>query len=115
MVTAADRIISEASSWPGVVVVRGARGRTSLRFGQCELGHLHGDGLAHFVFPIGLWLGLVDEGHVEPHPLQRAGLAQRRIRTEADVADVVALLRLVYDRMLMRAELSPALAAAGRA
>ena len=108
MVTAVHRIASEAASWPGVVIVRGARGETSLRFGQCELGHLHGDGAAHFAFPVGLWLGLIDEGHVDPHPLGRAGLAERRIRTEADVADVIALLRLGYDHMVKRAESSPA-------
>ena len=115
MVTAAHRIVAEASSWPGVVVVRGERGETSFRVGRCELGHLHGDGVAHFAFPVGLWLGLIDEGHVEPHPLARAGLAERRVRTEADVADVIALLRLNYDRMLKRAEWSPATAAAGGA
>jgi hypothetical protein len=112
MITAVRRIIAEASSWPGVVTVRGADGQTLLRIGRCEIGHLHDYGVAHFAFPVGLWLGLIDEGHVEPHPLERAGLAERRIHTEADVADVIALLRLNYDRIVMRAA-APAFAAAG--
>ena len=115
MVTAVHRIIAEASTWPGVVVARGARGDTRLRVGRCEIGHLHDDGVAHFAFPTGLWLGLIEDGHVEPHPLERAGLAERRIRTEADVADVIALLRLNYDRIAMHAGVRPALAAAGSA
>ena len=115
MVTAIHRIVAAASSWPGVAIVDGAPGETVLRVGRCELGHLHHDGVAHFAFPIGLWLGLIEEGHVEPHPLERAGFAERRIRTEADVADVIALLRLKYDRIVMRAGWPPALAAAGSA
>ena len=44
------------------------------------------------------------EGRIEDHPVfpGRPGLAARRIEDEADVRDVIALLRLNYDRVAAR-------------
>ena len=43
-------------------------------------------------------------GRIEPHPVfpDREGPAARRIVTHEDVADVIALLRLNYDRQSAR-------------
>ncbi|HEY4348010.1 MAG TPA: luciferase family protein [Gaiellaceae bacterium] len=98
---ASRAIVETATSWPGVESGIGSRGELALKVGRRELGHLHGDHAAHFVFPKGVWAELKDEHRIVDHPVfpGRAGLAARRISTRADVDDVIALLRLNYDRI----------------
>jgi hypothetical protein len=62
---------------------------------------LHGDRAAHFGFPKQVWRELRNEGRVEPHPVfpDREGLGARRILDDDDILDVIALLRLNYDRL----------------
>ena len=98
---AGQQIVDEATSWPGVAAVDGRRGELSLRLGRREIGHLHGDHAAHFSFPKGVWAELREQGRIVEHPVfpGKAGPAARRIEDEADVRDVVELLRLNYDRM----------------
>jgi len=85
---------------------RGARSERRVRFTlrQREIGHLHGDSVAHFAFPKKVWVDLKEQGRIEDHRVFRGrpGLAARRIETESDVDDVIALLRLNYDRLLAR-------------
>jgi hypothetical protein len=75
-----------------------------LRLGRREIGHLHGDHAAHFNFPKPVWAELREAGRIVDHPVfpGRVGPAARRISDDADVADVIALLRLNYDRMAAR-------------
>jgi hypothetical protein len=98
--TASRRIVDEATSWPGVVAVTGERGELSIRLGRRELGHLHGDRAAHFGFPKPVWRELFAQGRIVHHPVfpNAEGWAARAIRDDADVEDVIALLRLNYDR-----------------
>lgn len=100
--TASGRIVEEVTSWPGIAAAPGTRGELSFRLGRREIGHLHGNSAAHFGFPKPLWQQLKAAGRIDFHPVfpDRPGPAARRIRTEADVADVIALLRLNYDRMM---------------
>ena len=72
--------------------------------GRRELGHLHGDHAAHFSFPKEVWEDLREQGRIIPHPVfpEARGPAARRIKTEADVQDVIELLRLNYERALER-------------
>jgi hypothetical protein len=102
--TASRRITDEVTSWPGVTAGPGERGEFGFRLGRRQLGHLHGDRAAHFSFPKDLWGELKAQGRIEPHPVfpQAEGPAARRIETEADVLDVIALLRLNYDRAVAR-------------
>jgi hypothetical protein len=74
------------------------------RSGGREVGHLHGDRSAHFLFPRETWTELEEEGRIEPHPVfpDRQGPAARRIEDEADVRDVIELMRLNYDRVSAR-------------
>jgi len=104
MTGASDRIVREATSWPGVRAERGPRGELSLRLGRRELGHLHGDRAAHFGFPRDVWAGLRAQGRIAPHPVfpGREGPAARRIEGEEDEREVIALLRLNYDRAVAR-------------
>jgi luciferase-like monooxygenase len=100
--TAFERIIEEVTTWPGTEVAPGRRGETSIRLGQREIGHLHGSRAAHFAFPKRIWAELMHEGRVGPHPVMHDGWAARAIEDEADVRDVIALLRMNYDRAVER-------------
>ena len=112
--TASETIIEEVTSWPGVEAEAEERGELSFKLGQREIGHLHGDYAAHFSFPKQLWTDLMAEGRIAPHPVfpdARQGPAARRIEGEADVQDVIALLRLNYDRVVARHGVPPKAAA----
>lgn len=98
--TVSQRITAEVTSWPGVTAGPGPRGEFAFTVGRRPLGHLHGDRAAHFSFPKAVWAQLRAEGRIIDHPVfsGKQGRAARRIDSEADVADVIALLRLNYDR-----------------
>src|SRR3989440_4471617 len=102
--TPSERITDEVTSWPGVEAGPGRRGELSLRLGRREIGHLHGDHAAHFSFPKEVWAELMDEGRIVPHPVfpDKQGPGARRIEDQADVDDVIALMRLNYDRVVAR-------------
>jgi len=104
--SAGERITTEVTSWPGVEAGPGSRGEFAFKVGRREIGHLHGDSAAHFFFPKELGLSLRAEGRVVDHPVfpGKPGPAARRIATEDDVSDVIALLRLNYDRAVSRTE-----------
>jgi hypothetical protein len=99
--TASERITEEVTSWPGVDAGPGRRGEFAFRVGRREIGHLHGDHAAHFSFPKAVWAELYAAGRVVHHPVfpGKEGPAARRIANEQDVRDVIALMRLNYDRM----------------
>lgn len=99
--TASDLIIETVTAWPGVTVEPGPRGSTSFKFGpKRELAHLHGDRSAHFSFPREKSEELKRDGRVTDHPLgeKYRGLAARRLETDEDIEDVIALIRINYDR-----------------
>jgi hypothetical protein len=100
--TADEQITDEVTSWPGVQSGSGARGEFGFRVGRREIGHLHGDRVAHFGFPRDVWAQLMQDGRVTRHPVDKPGWAARRIEGEDDVRDVVALMRLNYDRAVAR-------------
>src|SRR5262245_19613527 len=101
---AADRIAAQVASWPGVEVDRSEEGEVAFQLGARELGHLHGDGVAHFSFPKSKWRELHDQGRITHHPVFPAqeGPGARLILTESDERDVVLLFRTVYDRIVAR-------------
>ena len=98
--TASQVITDEVTSWPGVEAGPGRRGEFAFKVGKREIGHLHGDHAAHFNFPKATWAALRDEGRIVPHPVfpDAEGPAARRIATDADVRDVITLMRMNYDR-----------------
>jgi hypothetical protein len=102
--TASEQISEEATSWPSVEAGPGPRGEFAFKVGRREIGHLHGDHAAHFGFPPDVWAELFDQGRITEHPVfpERIGPAARRIDTQEDVDDVIALLRLNYDRITAR-------------
>lgn len=103
--TASDLIIETVSDWPGVTVEPGPRGSTSFHFGEKrEIAHLHGNHSAHFSFPRELSEQLREAGRVVDHPLgdRYRGLAARGLDTDEDIEDVIALMRINYDREVER-------------
>ena len=102
--TASQQITDEVMSWPGIESGYGTRGEFAFRLGRREIGHLHGDHAAHFSFPKPVWAELMEAGRIVPHPVfpTAQGPAARRIETQDDVLDVIALLRLNYDRQIAR-------------
>ena len=88
--TASAQITREVTTWPGI----------EAGYGRREIGHLHGDHAAHFFFPKDVWHELHDAGRIVEHPVfpGRVGPAARRIESPADVEDVIAMLRLNYER-----------------
>jgi hypothetical protein len=104
MTSASHRITEEVTSWPGVEAGPGRRGEFAFTVGRREIGHLHGDHAAHFSFPKQVWAELFEQGRIVHHPVfpGKEGPAARRIENAADVDDVIALLRMNYDRVVAR-------------
>ena len=102
--TASERITEEVTSWPGVEAGPGRRGEFSFTVGRHEIGHLHGDHAAHFMFPKALGLELKAEGRIVDHPVfpGKPGPGARRIEDDDDVADVIELMRVNYDQVVGR-------------
>jgi hypothetical protein len=95
-------ITDEVTSWPGVEAGPGRRGEFAFKAAGKEIGHLHGEHAAHFFFPKEVWLELEHEGRIAPHPVfpDKKGPASRAIEGEEDVQDVIAMMRLNYDRVV---------------
>jgi hypothetical protein len=102
--TPSERITAAVTSWEGVVAGHGKRGEFGFRLGKREIGHLHGDHAAHFFFPKETWAELHEEGRIGHHPVfpEREGPAARRIESDEDVRDVIALMRVNYEEALAR-------------
>ncbi len=100
--TPSDQIREVVAAWPGVETVTGRRGELAFKVGRRELGHLHGDRAVHLAFPEHVWLELREQSRILEHPVfpGRPGPALRRIENDADVRDVIELLRLNYDRIV---------------
>lgn len=99
-----ERITEEVTSWPGVLAGPGTRGEFSFKVGGREIGHLHSDEVAHFGFPKDVWTRLFEQGRIDYHPVfpGRQGFGARRIENEADVREVIELMRLNYERVVAR-------------
>src|SRR5262245_18743141 len=97
---AGQQITDAVTAWPGDSAGLGSRGEYGFRVAGREIGHLHGDHAAHFAFSKDLWQELYDQGRIDYHPVfpGKPGMGARRIEAAADVEDVIALLRMNYER-----------------
>ncbi len=104
MSTASEQITAAVTAWPGVEAGYGERGEYAFKVGRKEIGHLHGDHALHIGFPRAVWAELKEQGRIDYHPVfpGKPGYASRRIEDEADIRDAIALLRLNYDRAVVR-------------
>lgn len=93
------QIEREVAGWPGVIVEPHRFAGIEFRVGRRELGHLHGNRLADLPFPIRVRDELIAAGRAERHHiLPESGWISRRMHDERDVADVIDLFRLNYER-----------------
>jgi len=106
--TASEQITEEVTAWPGVTAGHAERGAFAFHIGRRELGHLHGDRVLHLGFPKAVWHELHNAGRIDYHPVfpGRPGYASRAIANPEDVRDVIALLRINYDRAVANHGLS---------
>jgi hypothetical protein len=102
--TPSEVITQAVTAWPGVEAGPGERGEFGFTVGRRQIGHLHGDRVAHFGFPRKIGAQLREEGRVEPHPVfpENPGWAGRPIRGDDDVRAVIELMRMNYDRVVTR-------------
>src|SRR3954451_19308064 len=99
--SANEQITEAVTACPGVEAGVGRGGEWGFTVHGREIGHLHGDRAAHFGFPRDVGAELREQGRVGPHPVNphSTKMAARRIENDADVDDVIALMRLNYDRL----------------
>lgn len=99
---ASEQITEAVTAWPQ----RGARSERRVRLHAAPAGDRSpAPGLRRPLRLPAEGLGRPQRaGRIEDHRVFRGrpGLAARRIETESDVDDVIALLRLNYDRLLAR-------------
>jgi hypothetical protein len=94
-----DAIAREVTGWPGVTTARHRFGGTEFRYNRRELGHLHGSRLADLPFPLLIRNELVAAGRAQAHHVHpESGWVSYVIRDPSDIARVVALFRLNYER-----------------
>lgn len=96
-----EQITAEVTTWPGVEAGMGERGEWGFSVAGKQIGHLHGDRVAHFGFPRDVGTALREAGRVTPHPVNRHSpkLAARELHSDEDVHDVIELMRLNYERI----------------
>src|SRR5260221_670947 len=94
-----DAIRRAVSAWPGVTAGPHRFGGTEVRAGHRELGHLPGNRLPDLPFSLLVRNELVAAGRAEPHHIHPdSGWVSVFIRDQADVARVLELFRLNYER-----------------
>src|SRR5919198_5645247 len=93
-----EAIRAAVAEWPGVTTHRHRFGGVEFRLGRRELGHLHRT-FADLPFPRRIRDELVANGRAKPHHvLPESGWITVPMRTDADVANVIDLLRQNYER-----------------
>jgi RNA polymerase sigma factor (sigma-70 family) len=98
--SSAERIITEALSWPGVCRTKGHFGSVMLRVGASELGHLHSDLVADVpVAPELRDQRVKDELTLAHQTPDDAGWITVGLDTEDGVQRALALLRANYERV----------------
>ena len=99
MKTASEQIRETVGSWPGVTSVPHRFGGTEYLCGKKEMGHVHGDRLADLPMPRRLHDELIASGRAQPHHiLPETGWISVWIEGQDDIASVIELFRLQFDR-----------------
>jgi hypothetical protein len=99
-----ERIRRAVTAWPGIATGVGEFGETDFLLRGRSIGHVHGGYQADIPFPRRIRDELVAAGRTGPHHIQPdSGWTTLYIRTDADVEETIALLRINYDRVSSRA------------
>jgi hypothetical protein len=97
--TITQQIQRELATWIGVTVQAHRGGMVFFYLGRRELGHLHGNRMADFPFPVRIREKLVSERKADPHYLHpETGWTTLYIRGEEDIPAIIELFRMNYDR-----------------
>ena len=106
--TASERITEEVTSWPGVEAGTGSRGEFGFRVGGHEIGHLHDDARPTSPSAASSAPSSRPRGGSSTTPCSPAspGPGATAIEGAEDVDEVIALMRLNYDRVVERYGLS---------
>jgi Family of unknown function (DUF5519) len=99
-----ERIRRTVTAWPGISTGVGDFGETEFLLDGRSIGHVHGGHIADIPFPRPVRDELVAAGRTGPHHVHPdSGWTTLHIRTDADVDETIALLRLNHDRITARA------------
>ena len=95
----AQELITKAvTSWAGVSTNLHRFGGVEYVIGKREIGHIHGDYLVDIPFPKKVRDEIVVTGRALPHHiLPETGWVSCTLQQEADVENVIALLRQSYE------------------
>ena len=98
-VQGAQELITKAvMSWAGVSTNPHRFGGVEYVIGKREIGHIHGDQLVDIPFPKKVRDEIVAEGRAQPHHiLPETGWVSCTLQQEADVENVITLLRQSYE------------------
>ena len=96
--SAIEAVCATVARWNGVTTHDHRFGGIEFRLGRRELGHLH-QTIADLPFPRRIRDELVAAGRARPHHvLPQSGWVTVPMRTAPEIANVIALFRLNYDR-----------------
>jgi hypothetical protein len=96
------------SAWPNVSVHPHRFGGKEFRFGKAEIGHLHSNGTLDIPFPRAVRDALIENGEAEEHRwVPNSGWTTFRVRSEADLAHAIELVRISYVRYALKSASDP--------
>ena len=98
-VSTAKIIADDVGTWPGVTIRDNGRSGMQFLYGTAELGHMHGNHVAHLPMPKITRNELIEKGRATAHPARPdSGWIQVLIRSSVDAEDVLDLFRMNYER-----------------
>lgn len=96
-------VLKVVQTWPGVAIDLSQRGSPRAMVGRIELGHLHGEHVAHLPMPRRVRDAVLANGDATPHPVfPNAGWVERVARDQSEIPDLIALFRMNYERAIAR-------------
>jgi len=98
----------QVSAWPRISAHSHRYGGQEFRVGNAEVGHVHNSGEVDIPFPRAFHDELLARGLAEEHRwAPRSGWVTFRVRSEADIAHALWLMRLSYLRYALTAAADP--------
>ena len=103
-----EQVEQQVSAWAGVSYHPHRFGGREFRFGNAEIGHVHGNGVVDIPFPRLVRDALLNEGLAEEHRwVPNSGWITYRVRKEIDLQHAVWLMRLSYVRYALKTVADP--------
>lgn len=100
-------IKDEILKWPGITTEPNRFGGIEFLVNEKEMGHLHGEKLADLPFPVEIRKELVASGRALPHHIYpESGWVSYWIRNSDDIAAVLELFEMQYERLKSESAIS---------